>query len=186
MLVPGCGLSGSCQRPWGSSSCDRPDSGKMTLEEVRKLTLTFSSDKSLPVCGRGQAPGVLSFTPAEQTKHSAHLAFSYFINGSSLRFLCFSNLIYLPFLQHCPEEATLKSWATACCGGYAGNFLGKRTWRTLWLCRLLKQSKALQALPHSLQQDGGSLEDLISQSRSPFIYMTKQMDLIWKKNNEET
>lgn len=47
MLVLGYGLSGSCQRPWGSSSCDRLDRGKMKLEEVRKLTLPFFCNKSL-------------------------------------------------------------------------------------------------------------------------------------------
>lgn len=70
----------------------------MKLEEVRKLTLTFNSNKSLTV-DWGQMPGRLSFTPAEQTKHTAHLAFTYFISGSSFTDFSISQNLLIPLLS---------------------------------------------------------------------------------------
>lgn len=40
--------------------------------------------------------GVLSFAPAEQTKHFAYLAFPYFINSSSLKDFTFSQGLTYP------------------------------------------------------------------------------------------
>lgn len=48
---------------------------------------------------RGQMPGHLSFTPAEQTKHIAHLAFSYFISGSSFSDFSISQKWLIPHLS---------------------------------------------------------------------------------------
>lgn len=45
----------------------------------------------------GQILDVLSFIPAEQTKHAAHLFFSYFINNSSFSNFSFSKFAYSSF-----------------------------------------------------------------------------------------
>ena len=71
----------------------------MKLEEVRKLTRTFNSNKSLPVCGLEPNALRLSFTPAEQTKHVAHLAFSYFINSSEISDFPISQNLLIPHLS---------------------------------------------------------------------------------------
>lgn len=47
----------------------------------------------------GQMPGRLSFSPAEQTKHIAHLAFSYFISGSSFSDFSISQNLLIPHLS---------------------------------------------------------------------------------------
>lgn len=47
----------------------------------------------------GQMPGCLSFIPAEQTKHVAHLAFSYFISGSSFSDFSISQNLLIPHLS---------------------------------------------------------------------------------------
>lgn len=85
MLVLSYGLSGSCQRPWGSSPCDRPDWGRMELEEVRKLTLAWAGTSHCLSVACGQMPGWFRSNTAEQTKHFAHLASSYFISTSSIK-----------------------------------------------------------------------------------------------------
>lgn len=103
MLVLGYGLSGSCQRPWGSSRCDRPDWGRMKLEEVRKVTLTSAVTSHCLSVDCGQKPGCFRSNAAEQTKHFAHLAFSYFIYSTSLKVFSISKkrfLFFIFFLLH--------------------------------------------------------------------------------------
>lgn len=103
MLVLSYGLSGSCQRPWGSSPCDRPDWGRMKLEEVRKVTLTSAVTSHCLSVDCGQKPGCFRSNAAEQTKHFAHLAFSYFIYSTSLKVFSISKkrfLFFIFFLLH--------------------------------------------------------------------------------------
>lgn len=153
MSVPGYGLSGSCQRPWRSSSCDRPDEGRMKLEEARKLTLTFNSHKSLPVCGLRPKAQASKFSSSWTNKTRLpiwlfHISSAVVHSVISLGLktclsLLFLSPCFLP-LQPCPEGVTLRPSATACCAGPVGGYPGSGACGTLWPCKLPKQSTHLQ------------------------------------------
>lgn len=133
----------------------------MKLEEVRKLTLTFNSNKSLPVCGLGPNAWAFKLFSAEQTKHIAHLAFSYFINGSSFSDFSISQNLLIPHLSvlmlipiALSDEVTLRSSATACCGGYVGDCPGKRACRTLCSCQAAKTKYIFSSIPSFTTHQG--------------------------------
>lgn len=156
MLVPGYGLSGSCQRPWRSSSCDRPDEGRMKLEEVRKLTLTFNSNKSLPVCGLRPKAWVFKFSSSWTNKTHLpiwlfHISSVVVHSAISLGLRTCLSLVLLSqcffLLQPCPDGVTSRPSATACCAGCAGACPGSGACATPRPFRLLKPSTRGQVFP---------------------------------------
>lgn len=113
----------------------------MKLEEVKKLTLTSAASRCLSV-DRGQRPRQLMLL--QLSKHDALPIWPLHISsmGAHSKISLFlTSFLILPFLQPRPGGVMLKSLVTACCTGSSGSFLGKQSWTTLWLSRVLKPSR---------------------------------------------